>query len=221
MPTGNNLDVSLRAINGGELPSSEEEFINMFCTVYSGHAAHGLSSPFYNGRQSGGDAGVRVRVRTRFQGRKLEVPGVYVRLSEPPTVEQALKDVALDIWKFNEWLRTACGAPRAPAAPVAVASSVLAMHAGVHNVPVLPGPVIAPIAVPAAVAPAVAPQPVSDSVVAVQDAGTLHTVLHVAMRFLPHRALRHRTAPPRSSSLTVCHLSFLRLQVLLPWQLHW
>ena len=46
----NQLDLALAALNDGALPSSEEDFINLFCKAYLDHEANGLKDPRLKGR---------------------------------------------------------------------------------------------------------------------------------------------------------------------------
>ena len=84
MSRTNQLDLALAALNDGALPSSEEDFINLFCNAYLHHEANGLKDPKIKGREADDDDGTRVRVRTKFRGTKLELPSRYIRDQTPP-----------------------------------------------------------------------------------------------------------------------------------------
>ena len=108
MSRTNQLDLALAALNDGALPSSEEDFINLFCKAYLDHEANGLKDPKIKGREADDDDGTRVRVRTKFRGTKLELPSRYIRDQAPPTFEQTLRNIAKDAWEQVPWLRAVC-----------------------------------------------------------------------------------------------------------------
>ena len=106
-----NLDDVLRQLNNSALPSTEEEFITLFCHVFDNHAEHGLANPWYRGRTSapGVNDAERLRVRFRWGTRSLELQGIYVRNQTPPTRQATLATAARDAWS-RPFIRMQCEA---------------------------------------------------------------------------------------------------------------
>ena len=70
-----------------------------------------LSCPWTSKDSNAEGEQLRVRVRTKWKGQKLEIPGFAVNSVNPPTQEQALRLCAEKAWLMSEKLRNDCGAP--------------------------------------------------------------------------------------------------------------
>ena len=101
------LDEVLAGLNGGVLPSTLDTFSEKFVEAFTNWQTHKLNNPCTGGRAKDGDEGLRLRVRTKFRGEKLELPSIYLRLQNPPTREEALRVSSLDAWG-RAFVRMAC-----------------------------------------------------------------------------------------------------------------
>lgn len=111
MPTAASLESVMRQQNHGELPSSLEGFVALFCQVFGDHEAFGLANPWFHGRPlAEGDDALRLRVRFKWRasGPPISINGIYVRDQVPPTREATLAVSARTAWSCNAFIRFAC-----------------------------------------------------------------------------------------------------------------
>ena len=76
------LDEVLAGLNGGVLPSTLDTFSEKFVEAFMNWQTHKLNNPCTGGRAKDGDDGLRLRVRTKFRGEKLELPSIYLRFQK-------------------------------------------------------------------------------------------------------------------------------------------
>ena len=95
MPT-NHLDEALRRMCGGALPQVKQDFENAFVYVYFRYIEYKLNKPWEHHEN-----GERCRVRFKWDGKNLMVPGFFVK-DHGGTQEKALRSCAAHVWNKPE-----------------------------------------------------------------------------------------------------------------------
>lgn len=109
MPTSTqDLNDALLECNGGQYPKNENDFTALFVKVFMENTTYRLPKLCFNGRASTGTDRRRVRVRTKWSGRTLDISSNVMDDLAPPTMENALQDIARMIWNDMPYVRNTC-----------------------------------------------------------------------------------------------------------------
>lgn len=101
MPSASrNLDEVILEFNDGSYPVNLIDFTSVFVHVFLKHDQFNLPKPYIDGR---------IRLRFKWQGTQYSFPGEYLRNFIPPTLSQALNEMAKIAWGKSEVRNLCCG----------------------------------------------------------------------------------------------------------------